>query len=65
MSLQKSVLYINVVSFGFASMEVRLSDLYFLGLVSVLKYYHTCCLPFFSYCTLYLGTSGIVIQFGV
>lgn len=65
MSLQKSVLYINVVSFGFASMEVRLSDLYLLGLVSVLKYYHTCRLPFFSYCTLYLGTSGIVIQFWV
>lgn len=63
---QKSSLYIIMVSSNLASMEVRLSALYFLGLVSVLKYCHTCHLPFLSYRSFwYLGTSGIVIQFWV
>lgn len=45
MPQQKSSLYIIMVSSNLASMEVRLSALYFLGLVAVLKYCHTCHLP--------------------
>lgn len=66
MPLQKSSLYVIMVSSNLASVEVRLSGLSFLGLVAVLKYCHTCHLPFLSYWSFwYLGTSGIVIQLWV
>lgn len=49
MPLQKSVLNIILVSSSFASMEARLTDLYFPGLVTILKYWQIWHLLFLLY----------------